>query len=113
MSGARIPSTDTSQVDANVIMPGPTGVLGDMKTNPVANPNISPDDVGSVQHASRETTDVVRPKTKAFENKQEKLKELDPESQRLLLKAVMTHSNPNPIETNPQINPTESSQYGE
>ncbi|MDR0742353.1 MAG: hypothetical protein LBE98_02720 [Puniceicoccales bacterium] len=109
-----ISNTDTSQVDANVTNPGPTGVVGDMKTNPAANPNIPQNDVGSTQHVSIETTEVTRSGTKAFENKQEGLEKSDPEQQKLdsnVLKAVMVHGNPSGA--NLQANPSVSAEYGE
>ncbi|MDR1457639.1 MAG: hypothetical protein LBI47_02195 [Puniceicoccales bacterium] len=113
MSNIGISNTNTSQVDANVTMPGPTGVVGDMKTNPMANPNIPQNDVGSTQHVGREVTEVTRPGTKAFENKQEVLEKSDPERQKLdsdVLKAVMVHGNPSGA--NLQTNPSVSAEYG-
>ncbi|MDR1233277.1 MAG: hypothetical protein LBJ75_03400 [Puniceicoccales bacterium] len=113
MANIGISNTNTSQVDANVIMPGPTGVVGDMKKNPTANPNISQNDVGSTQHVSRETTDVTRPGTKAFENKQEALEKFDPEQQKLdsgVLKAVVAHSGSSGVNLN--TNPSISADYG-
>jgi hypothetical protein len=113
MSNIGITNTNTSQMDANVTKPGPTGVVGDMKTNPTANPNIPQNDVGSTQHVSIETTDVARPGTKAFENKQEALEKSDPDRQKLdssVLKAVMTHSSSNGANLND--NPSVSAEYG-
>ncbi|MDR0693080.1 MAG: hypothetical protein LBF49_00700 [Puniceicoccales bacterium] len=92
------------QIDANVIKPGPTGVVGDMKVNPLANPNIPQNDVGSTQHVSRESTEITRPGTKAFEGKQK----LDSD----VLKTVMLHGHGNPSGANPQANPSESAEYG-
>ncbi|MDR2432888.1 MAG: hypothetical protein LBD34_04015 [Puniceicoccales bacterium] len=113
MSNIGISSTNTSQIDANVTTPGPTGVVGDMKINPIANPNIPQNDVGSTQHVSREVTDETRPGTKAFENKQEALEKSDPERQKLdsnILKAVIVHGNPSGA--NLQTNPSVSAEYG-
>ncbi|MDR2779032.1 MAG: hypothetical protein LBB16_01960 [Puniceicoccales bacterium] len=112
MANIGISNANTSQVDANVCIPGPTGVVGDMKTNPVANPNISQNDVSSTQHISREMTDETRPGTKAFENKQEDLEKSDPEQQRLdsgVLKAVITHNNSSGA--NLIANPSVSAEY--
>ncbi|MDR1173469.1 MAG: hypothetical protein LBK24_01595 [Puniceicoccales bacterium] len=104
MANIGISNTNTSQVDANVIMPGPTGVVGDMKTNPAANPNISQNDVSSTQHVSRETTDVARPGTKAFENQQEAAIDSG------VLKAVVAHSGSSGVNLN--TNPSISADYG-
>ncbi|MDR1890594.1 MAG: hypothetical protein LBQ23_00205 [Puniceicoccales bacterium] len=115
MSNVGISNTNTSQIDANVLMPGPTGVAGDMKKNPAANPNITQNDVSSTQHASREIGDVTRPGTKAFENAQDAMKKsyeyVDPEQQKLdssVLRTVITHSNG----TNLHTNPSASAEYG-
>ncbi|MDR2776447.1 MAG: hypothetical protein LBB17_00140 [Puniceicoccales bacterium] len=113
MANIGISSANTGLVDANVTKPGPTGGIGDMKTNPIANPNIPQNDVGSTQHVSIETTDVTRPGTKAFENKQEALEKSNPEQQKLdsdVLKAVMVHGNPSGA--NLQSNPSVSAEYG-
>ncbi|MDR1528543.1 MAG: hypothetical protein LBS22_03100 [Puniceicoccales bacterium] len=114
MSNMGISNTNTGPVDTNVTMPGPTGAVGDMKANPTANPNIPQNDVGSTQHVSREATEVTRPGTKAFENKQDALEKSDPERQKLdreVLKAVMVHGNPSGA--NLQTNPSVSAEYGE
>jgi hypothetical protein len=106
--------TGTGPVDANVTIPGPTGVVGDMKVNPMANPNISQNDVGSTQHVSRETTEVTRPGTKAFENKQEAREKFDPEQQKLdrdVLRVVVTHGGSSG--TKSHTNPPVSAEYGE
>ena len=93
-------SPETSTVTSNVNVPGPTGTVGDIKKNPVANPNISQVDTTSTQHISRQTTDVGDTRTKASDNKKEDLSTaaenvspVDVETNRAITRAVLSHGN--------------------
>ncbi|MDR1433072.1 MAG: hypothetical protein LBI61_01880 [Puniceicoccales bacterium] len=104
MSGTRIGSeslaggiagTAVGQIDANVVTPGPTGVVGDLKTNPLANPNIPRDDVSSTQYVSIEITENTNPGTVAFYNQQQGMKQAadytDPDLDSNIQKVVAKH----------------------
>ena len=92
---SNVADTASGQVDANVVLQGPTGVVGDMKKDPAANPNITQDDVSSTQYMSRETTENTNPATIAFYNQQQGMKEaadyLDPDLDRQVLQVLAKH----------------------